>query len=120
MGMFNSIFVDLRCPTKQEVGSDTEIQIKWQIREARALTVYHLGDVLEDIEAEYDNTWIRTDYICRVCSKHTTGKSGITYIKTDDQRRHPVFVRIDHGKICEVLTEPEFAKTGVDDFIHYW
>ena len=46
----------------QEVANDTEIQIKWQAREARALTVYHLGDVLDDIEAEYNDRWIRTDY----------------------------------------------------------
>jgi len=120
MGMFNSIVADLRCPTKQDVGRDTEIQIKWQVREARALTVYHLGDVLEELEAEYDNTWIRTDYICRVCSKQTTGKNGITYIKTDDQRRHPVFVRIDQGKICQMLTEEEFEKTGVTAFVDDW
>ena len=120
MGMFNSIVADLRCPTMQEVANDTEIQIKWQAREARALTVYHLGDVLDEIQAEYNDRWIRTDYICRVCSKHTTGKNGITYIKTEDQRRHPVFVRIHQGKICEVLTEEDFQKTGVADFVHDW
>ena len=120
MGMFNSIFADLRCPAQQEVGTDTEIQIKWQAPQARVLAVYHLGDLLEDIEPEYDNAWIRTDYICRVCSKHTTGRNGIRYIKTDDQRRHPVFVRIDRGKICEIFTEEEFEKTGVTDFVEYW
>jgi hypothetical protein len=117
MGMFNSIIADLCCPTRQEVARDTEIQIKWQIHEARALNVYHVRDVLEDIEAEYDNTWIRTDYICRVCSKHTIGKNGIAYIKALDQQRHPVFVRVDHGGICEVLTEEEFTKLGVADYV---
>ncbi len=120
MGMFNSILADLRCPTKHEVANDTEIQIKWQVPESRALTVYRLGDVLENIETEYDNTWIRTDYICPVCSKQTTGKNGLTYIKIDDQQRHLVFVRIDQGRICEVLTEEEFEKTGVADFVHDW
>ena len=43
MGMFNSIVDDLRCPTGQELARDTEIQIKWQARAARGLTVYHLG-----------------------------------------------------------------------------
>jgi len=119
MGMFNSIFADLRCPIKQEVGSATEIQIKWQVADARELTVYRPGDVLEDIEEAYDNTWIKTDYICCVCSKHTTGKNGITFIKTEDQQRHPVFVHIDQGKICEILSEQEFGITGVSDFVHY-
>jgi len=119
MGMFNSIIADLRCTSKRELKS-SEIQIKWQSREVRALTVYHIGEVLESIEAEYDNTWIRTDYICNVCSKHTTGKNGVAYIKMDDQQRHLVFVHIGRGKICEILTEPEFEKTDVVDFIHYW
>ena len=78
------------------------------------------GDVLEDIETEYDNTWIRTDYICNVCSKHTSGKNGITFIKTVDHQRHPVFVHIDQGKICEIVSEQEFEETGIADFVHYW
>ena len=119
MGMFNSIYADLRCPTKQEVGSDIEIQIKWQTRESRVLAVYRLGDVLEDLEPEFDNTWIRTDYICPVCSQHTIGKHGIRYIKTEDQRWHLVFVRTEKGKICEILTEDEFEKTGVTNFVQY-
>ena len=113
MGMFNSILTDLRCPAKDEVANDSEIQIEWRALESRTLSVYRLGDVLENIEPEYDNTWIRTDYICGVCSTQTTGKNGLTYIKTDDQQRHLVFVRIDRGRIREVLTEEEFDKTGV-------
>lgn len=120
MGMFNSIYADLPCPTEQEISRDTEIQIKWQVSEARVLAVYHLGDVLEDIEPEYDNTWIRTDYICQVCSKYTTGRNGIRYIKTDDQSRHFVFVRIQEGRICEILTQGQFEKTGVTEFVEYW
>ncbi len=119
MGMFNSIIADLRCPTNQEVGKDTEIQIKWQDRRTLGLTAYRLGDVLEDIDAEYDNTWIETDYFCHVCSKHTTGKNGVKYIKMDDQQIHPIFVCIHQGKICEIVSEQEFAKTGVTDFIRY-
>ena len=118
MGMFNSIVADLRCPTGQELARDTEIQIKWQARAARELTVYHVGDVLDDIEAEYDNVRIETDYICPICSKHTRGKHGMTYITTDGQRRHPVFVRIDGGRICQVLTEEEFKTLGVADYVH--
>jgi hypothetical protein len=118
MGMFNSIVADLRCATTQEVATDTEIQIKCQARGARALTVYHPGDLLDGIEAQYDNTWIQTDYVCRACSRRTTGKDGITYIKTGDQQRHPVFVRIAQGRIRDVLTEDEFKKLSVTDLVH--
>ncbi len=118
--MFNSIFTGLLCPVEKKVSKDTEIQIKWQTREARVLSVYHLGDVLDDIEHEYNNAWIRTDYICNVCSKYTAGRDGVRYIRTDDQRRHYVFVRIDDGKICKILTEEEFKELGVDQFVNYW
>jgi len=120
MGMFNLIVADLRCPTKQKTGRSSEIQIKWQAPEVRALTVYHLGEVLEDIEAEYDNTWIRTDYICGVCSNRTVGINGLKFIKIEDQQRHLVSVHIEQGKICDILSEQEFKKTGVADFVHYW
>lgn len=120
MGMFNSIYADMLCPNKKQISKETEIQIKWQKREARTLAVYHLDDILEGIEAEYDNNWIRTDYICNVCSKYTSGRRGLKYIKTEDQSRHFVFVKIENGRICQILTEQEFNKTGVKSFVNYW
>ncbi len=119
MGMFNSIYADLMCPEKQEIGRETEIQIKWQKQEARVLAVYHPGDALEEIEEEYDNTWIRTDYICKVCSKYTRGYDGTPYIKVTDQQRHPVFVRIENGRICDILSEEAFEKQGMKSFVDY-
>ncbi|MGR3317656.1 MAG: hypothetical protein ACUZ8O_04180 [Candidatus Anammoxibacter sp.] len=41
------------------------------------------------------------------------------YIKTEDQSRHHIFVRIENSKICEILSEEDFCKTGVKDFIDY-
>jgi hypothetical protein len=118
MGMFNSIYADLRCSVKSEVAKDTEIQIKWQTPAARGMAAYRAGDTLDDLQAEFDNTWIMTDYICPVCSKYTIGKGGISYIKVLDQQRHPVFVHVEHGKICQVLAEDEFKKLGIADFVH--
>ncbi len=119
MGMFNSIYADLRCPLKKEIAKDTEIQIKWQEWEARVLGVYRLGDTLDQIEEEYDNIWIRTDYICSACSRHTTVRGGMRFVKTEDQSRHHVFVRIENGRIAEILTEEEFEKTGATEFVDY-
>jgi hypothetical protein len=118
MGMFNSIYADILCSVKKEICKNTEIQIKWQKYEARALTHYHLGDVLEDIEDEYNNVWIRTDYICEACSKHTKGREW-SYIKAEDQQRHFVFVNIKQGQIAEILTEEEALKAAVKDFVIY-
>jgi hypothetical protein len=120
MGMFNSIYADLLCPEQQEISRDTEIQIKWQHPRSRTLNVYHQGDILEDLEDEYNNTWIRTDYICHVCSRHTTGHHGIAYIKVEDQQRHHVFIRIENAMICEILTEEEFLQKGITTFVEDW
>ncbi|MEW6618715.1 MAG: hypothetical protein AB1422_05125 [bacterium] len=118
--MFNSIYADLLCPDKQEISKDTEIQIKWQKPESRSLNIYHLGDILEEIENEYNNNWIRRDYICNTCSKHTKGYKGRPYIKVDDQKRHYVFIRIEKARICDILTEEEFRQKGIKEFVDYW
>lgn len=119
MGMFNSIYADLVCPETKKVSQGTEIQIKWQSLESRTLSHYRAGDILENIEDEYDNTWIRTDYICRACSKHTKGYKGIAYIRVEDQKRHYVFIRIENARICAVLTEQDFTEQGPSAFVDY-
>ncbi|MCP4398508.1 MAG: hypothetical protein GY801_14580 [bacterium] len=119
MSMFNSIYADLLCPEKQEISEDTEIQIKWQHPRSRTLNVFHQGDMLEDIADGYNNVWIRTDYICKVCSRHTTGRHGIPFIKVEDQQRHHVFIRIEDATICEILTEEQFKQKDVTTFVDY-
>lgn len=120
MGLFNTIFADLECPKCYEIAHNSEIQIKWQEYKFSNLNVYHIGSELENIDDEYNNTWIRTDYVCTVCSNCTEGKSNIDYIKTEDQSRHYVFVKVEDGRIFEILTEQEFREHGVDEFVDYW
>ena len=117
MGMFNSIHVDLICSVKGEVGRNTEIQIKWQKPQARVLSIYHLGDPLEDLEEEFNNHWIRTEYICEVCSKKTIGYGDRPFIGADDQNWHRAFVKIKASTIEEVLGEKEFKKRRIKDFV---
>lgn len=117
MGMFNSIHADLVCPVKGEIGRDTEIQIKWQKPNVRLLTVYRLGDLLEDLEGEFNNHWIRTEYICEVCSKRTIGYGGKPFIDSDDAKWHRVFVKVKDGRIAEMLGEKEFKKLRITDFV---
>ncbi len=116
MGMFNTIVSDITCPKTGQVGRDTEIQIKWQAQGARILDVYHMDDFMPDILPEYDNTWVRTDYICNVCSPKTTGRDGTPYIRTADQIWHMAFVEIRNGKVCRILSEPEFQALGISEF----
>ena len=77
------------------------------------------GRKSEEIEEEYDNTWIRTDYICKVCSKYTRGYDGTPYIKATDQKQHPVFVQIENGRIRDILGEETFEKQGMKSFVDY-
>lgn len=119
MGLFNSIVADLYCPTKERTSESTEIQIKWQDQKIRGMYSYHIGDILEEIDNEYNDTWIRTDFICNICSKFTKGWKGTEYIKTEDQSRHVIFVRIENSKICEILSEKEFSEIEVKNFIDY-
>jgi hypothetical protein len=119
MGMFNTILADLMCPTKREIARDSEIQIKWQVAPFRTLDVYQKGDVLEHIQNEFDNTWIRTDYICKVCSIYTTGRNGSKFIKTENQSRHLVFVKVESGLITEIFTDDDFKRLGIETYVDY-
>ncbi len=119
MGMFNSIFADLTCAKRNKTSIHTEIQIKWQDHDVRCLTNYVLGDILEEIEPEFNNTWIRTDFICNVCSIMKKSKSGENFISIDGQRRHFVYILINEGKIREILTHKEFKKRNVEKFVIY-
>ena len=117
MGMFNSIYTDIWCPVKNKIAKNVEIQIKWQKYEARTLSVYHLGDQLEDIEEEYENTWIRTDYICPVCSEESTEHFGRS-AGMEDLKWHIAFVHIVHSRIEKIISEQEFKKLGVKNFFN--
>ena len=116
MGMFNTIVADVRCSATGGVRTHTDIQIKWQAREALTLGVYYLGDFMPDLLSKYDNTWVRTDFICEACSPKTTARDGALYIRTVDQRRHIAFVEVKDGRVCRVVSEAEFESLGVREF----
>ena len=117
MGMFNTILADLMCPKREEIAKDTEIQCKWQEWGFRTLTVYRLGDLLEHLEEAYNNTWVRTDYVCKACSTYTTGRNGMRYIKTEDQSRHLDFVKIEDERLSDIDSEEAFKKLGGETFV---
>ena len=117
MGMFNHIYVELECP-KHGVTEQGYAQIKWQ--EARVLELYHysIGDSLEGLLKDYNNTWVRTDYSCRTCSpkrdyKRPDGKIveiPIGYYP------HLAFVKIKNSKIVEILSAKEAKERGITNF----
>ena len=115
MGMFNSIIADLPCAKCNEAASG-EIQIKWQVPDKRTGDAFYLGDTLDGIMPEYDNLWIKTDFVCEVCSTRTKARDGTSFIKVMDQSRPIIFVRIENGRIEEILSKVKFQAKYIDDF----
>jgi len=112
MGMFNSILADMRCAATGE-SVRNEIQIKWQVPEARCGNAYCLGDELDGILPEYDNTWVETDFVCESCSRRTLGRDGASFIKVMDQQRHPIFVSIENATIADIASAGQFERMKV-------
>jgi hypothetical protein len=115
MGMFDIIHAKLKCPKTKE-SKEREIQIKW--RELRLLEPFKVGDKIKDIFSEYNNTWVRADYLCNSCSKKTKGKYG-PFIKTEDQKWHYCFVKMEKNAIKSVLNEKDFKKQGIENYVIY-
>ncbi len=115
MGMFNSILADLPCPTLGKTASG-EIQIKWQSPEKRASEGFRVGDKLDGILPEYNNAWVKTDFVCQLCSRQTQGVRGSSFIKVMDQQRHIVFVRIEDGTIVEILSDDDFQDKKISSY----
>ena len=115
MGMFDIINAKLECPKKKEAKT-REIQIKW--RELRVLDHFKIGNSIEGIFSEYDNNWVSADYLCNSCSKKTKGKFG-DYIKTDDQKWHYCFIKMEKSEIKRVLSEKDFNKLGIEKYAVY-
>lgn len=118
MGMFNTIVAPLTCPLTGRLLPRIEIQIKWQDYGVLALATYAIGDRLDDLEPSYDQTWVKTDFICDACSQHQRGGEGRAYIPTQSQVWHPVYVEVGDAVIRRVLNEAEFAAIGVTDFVN--
>lgn len=116
MGMFNTIYADLTCAFTGKTLPGTPIQIKWQDHKCLWLGVYKVGDMLERLEPGFDNTWVKTEFICDACSRHETGWQGKPYIPTAGQVWHPAYVEIRESRICRVLNETEFTAIGVKKF----
>ena len=115
MGMFDIINAKLECPEKKE-SEKREIQIKW--REIRLLEHFKAGNKIDDIFPQYDNGWIRTDYLCDSCSKKTESKIG-PYIKIDNQKRHYCFIEMEKSIIKSVLSEKDFKELGIENYVIY-
>jgi hypothetical protein len=120
MGMFNTIYADSTCVVTGSALLGAEIQIKWQEREYLCLATHKVGDTLEHLEPKFNNTWVKTEFICDACSQHKPGWRGEPYIPTAGQVWHAVYVEVREGRICQILNEKEFAATGVTEFVTYW
>ncbi len=114
MGMFDLIDAKLKCSVAKRT-LEHKIYIKW--REDRSFKHFKIGDEIKDLISEYNNVWIKTDYICESCSKKTKSKNYRDYIKVEDQKRHDCFIKIENQKIIKILPEKDFYKLGIENYI---
>jgi len=121
MGMFDSIIAEIECPKTRKTEKN-EIQIKWREQRYRDIEGFLVGDTVNNIDPEYNNTWIKADYICQSCSPKTRQNIGgrkIEFVRVRDQIWHPCYVKIENGRIASVLTEEGFSKLGIEKFVVY-
>ena len=84
MSLFDALVAELECLATRKKEKQL-IQIFF--RDCYRDKTYHIGSTLDNLPPEYNNTWIRTDYVCESCSPKTKGKIR-DFVKTEDQRRH--------------------------------
>jgi len=109
------ILASLECPSRAE-RKNVYIQIKW--RPGWRDKLYRKGDILDNLYPEYNDGWVRTDYVCEECSPKTKGKLK-DFIRTQDQRRHYCFVNVKDSRLVEILSEKEFRERKIENFVVY-
>ncbi len=112
--MFDLIDIKLRCPDTREK-LEHKVLIKW--RENRSFEHFKIGSEIKDLISEYNNVWIKTDYICESCSKKTKNKKYEKIIKIEDQKRHCCFIKIENQRIIKILPEKDFYKLGIKNYM---
>ena len=105
--MYDSILTDIKCCNTGKVNR-AEVQINWT--NETSLRVFNIGDTIPYLHKLYDNTWVKTDYLCHLCSKKVTTSSsdGSIFSGRTEHVRHVCYVNVVNGKILEVLSEPEY------------
>ncbi len=115
MGMFDLIDAKLKCSVIKKT-LEHKIYVKW--RENRSFEHFKIGDKIKDLISEYNNIWIKTDYICESCSKKTKSKNYGDYVKVEDQKRHDCFIKIKNKQLKQILNAGEFYKLDVKRYIN--
>ena len=131
MGMFDTIVYGAQCPVNGVV-SEVGIQVKWLGCE---LSQYKIGDFV-GFGKNMSNLWIREEYDCSECKflmdekypgwRISLEHGGYQYNSVDNcpngrpdfgEYNHNVFVNIKKGKISDIISENEFKKKGLEDFL---
>lgn len=125
MGMFDSIYADIKCPTTGEV-VENEIQIKWyywlsckSLKVGDNITEFATLARLEESK-EYKNGWHREDYVCESCSGKKTNKEGTQYVDSSKMMWHNCYIKMKDWKIVEVISEEEAKERKLKEFIVSW
>ncbi len=104
MGMFDSLYATLRCPTS---GLEQEVEIQFKFGEP-CMQEYRIGGQL-DI-GPYGNLWIPEDYLCGQCTTYKEKEEGMLGRQIEKFVTHPVYIHLEQGKFLNVVTEADFIE----------
>lgn len=111
--LFDTLAINLKCPV---TGKSARSSVQLFFQNCFRDKAFKVGDLLDNLPAEYDNIWIATAYICEACSPKTK-RGTARFIKVDDQKWHRCYLRVKNGRIMEVISEEEFNLRGIKDYI---
>lgn len=113
MDISDYIIAELACPEKK-VAEEHQIHIEW--REKMRFHVFQVGDVIEGLFPKYSSAWIRTQYVCNSCSGKGYCSQG-AFIRNQAERWHPCYIRMEDGKVAEIITQEEFSRREIDNVL---
>jgi hypothetical protein len=113
MSLFDYIVAPLACP-ERKVTEEQHIHVEW--RENTHIGILHIGDVIEGLFPRYISGWIQTQYLCNSCSEKRLIPQG-EFIPVEGQQWHPCYVRMQDGKVLEVLAQEDFSGRKISHFV---
>jgi len=96
MGLYDLIIAEITCPNTEKA-STIGIQIKWTDCSQKN---YKLGDNI-NFAKNMSSLWIQVYYCCSQCNTVS----------------HPAYINIRKGRITEIISESEYQKRGLEDFL---
>ncbi len=131
MGMYNTIEAKLECPVNGAI-QDIEIQVRWG---GGVLEHFKIGDDI-NFAKNMKSLWIKDSYVCDSCQDlmderysgwRETYDDGVHSYPAEencpngkpdiDEYSHSVYVNIQKGILMDIISEAEFKKRELSEFL---